>query len=106
MSVLRPRNRSIYYRVSDDEFSALENLCREGHARSISELSREAVLRYLQGIRRPQPEPVEGMEKKLQAFERMVAELQGRLVELQSLAKKPPGSGAVIRINGQSVQNE
>jgi hypothetical protein len=48
MSVARPRNRLVYFRVSEDEFQRLSGMCHgaEG-ARSISELARSAVNRML-----------------------------------------------------------
>ena len=48
MSVAKPRNRLVYFRVSEDEFQKLSRMCQgnEG-ARSISELARSAVNRML-----------------------------------------------------------
>ena len=43
MSVLRKRDRQIAFRVSDDEYRALQIACLETRARSISDLAREAT---------------------------------------------------------------
>jgi hypothetical protein len=44
MAVLRPRNRIVYFRISQEEFQQLDILCKTTEVgRSVSELSREAV---------------------------------------------------------------
>jgi len=43
MSVLRKRDRQIAFRVSEDEYRALQIACLESGSRSISDLAREAV---------------------------------------------------------------
>jgi len=44
MAVLRPRNRIVYFRISQEEFHQLDTLCKTTEVgRSVSELSREAV---------------------------------------------------------------
>lgn len=44
MAVLRPRNRIVYFRISQEEFHQLDALCKTTEVgRSVSELSREAV---------------------------------------------------------------
>lgn len=48
MSVTKPRNRLVFFRVSEEEFQQLTTLCNGGTvARSISELARSAVSRLL-----------------------------------------------------------
>jgi hypothetical protein len=50
MAVLRPRNRVVYFRLSQEEFHKLATLSEttEG-AGSVSELSRSAVRKFLNG---------------------------------------------------------
>lgn len=49
MSVLRPRNRTIYFRLSQEEFGRLFELCGQADGpRSVSELSRAAVQKLIQ----------------------------------------------------------
>ena len=43
MSVLRPRNKIVYFRVSEEEFDRYSDLCRAYGARSLSELLRSAM---------------------------------------------------------------
>jgi len=44
MSVLRPRNRLVNFRLSEDEFEKLKASCALQGARSISEFARSSVL--------------------------------------------------------------
>ena len=47
MAVLKPRNRLVYFRVSEEEFHQLQDLCERQQARSISDLARHAMVRLL-----------------------------------------------------------
>lgn len=43
MTVLRPRSRTISIRLSEEEFSALRQICLTSGARSVSDLARDAM---------------------------------------------------------------
>jgi hypothetical protein len=43
MTVLKPRSRMISVRLSEDEYSALQHFCEVTGARSVSDLTRDAV---------------------------------------------------------------
>lgn len=43
MTVLKPRSRMISVRLSEDEYSALQQLCAATGARSVSDLTRDAM---------------------------------------------------------------
>lgn len=49
MGVLKPRNRIVYFRVSEEEFQSLRSYCETCGARSVSDLARSAVLGAVQG---------------------------------------------------------
>lgn len=49
MAVLNPRNRIVYFRVSEEEFQNLRTYCETYGARSVSDLARSAVLGTVQG---------------------------------------------------------
>ena len=49
MPVLKPRNRVVYFRVSEEEFNSLQSMCSNHGARSLSDLARTAVLNVLEG---------------------------------------------------------
>ncbi len=48
MSVFRPRNRLVNFRLSEDEFDKLRTSCAQHGARSISDFARSSVLRRLE----------------------------------------------------------
>jgi hypothetical protein len=50
MSVFRPRNRLVNFRLSEDEFERLRSSCAQHGARSISDFARSSVLHRLEGV--------------------------------------------------------
>lgn len=47
MSVLKRRSRMISFRLSEDEYTGLKNLCVNEGARSVSDMARDAVHRLI-----------------------------------------------------------
>jgi len=47
MAILKPRERLVYFRVSEDEFHQFVSLCEQEGARSVSDLARSAVQRLI-----------------------------------------------------------
>src|SRR5215469_2876441 len=52
MAVLKPRSRSISIRLSEEEFLTLKQLCSVTGARSVSDLTRDAMRTILNGASR------------------------------------------------------
>lgn len=52
MTVLKPRSRTISIRLSDEEFLTLKHLCSVTGARSVSDLTRDAMRVALHGVTR------------------------------------------------------
>ena len=52
MTVLKPRSRMISVRLSEEEYSALRHLCSLTGARSVSDLTRDAMRSVLRGVDR------------------------------------------------------
>ena len=50
MAVLNPRSRMISVRLSEEEYSALRHLCSVTGARSVSDLTRDAMRVLLNGL--------------------------------------------------------
>ncbi len=50
MAVLKPRTRTISIRLSEDEFVTLKQLCSVTGARSVSDLTRDAMRVLLNGV--------------------------------------------------------
>lgn len=85
MAILRPRSRLVYYRISEEEFEKVSCLCKEGAARSLSDFTRQAVLRLLE-------ERAEGPDslwkRRLRELERVIAELNRMVAQLAQVS--PP----------------
>jgi len=52
MTVLKPRTRMISVRLSEEEYSALRRICSVTGARSVSDLTRDAMRVLLNGANR------------------------------------------------------
>jgi len=52
MAVLKPRSRMISVRLSDEEYTALRRLCLVTGARSVSDITRDAMRELLNGASR------------------------------------------------------
>lgn len=52
MAVLKPRSRTVTFRVSSEEFLALTASCRNSDSRSISDFARAAVLHKIRSAGR------------------------------------------------------
>jgi len=52
VTVLKPRNRMISVRLSEEEYSALRRICSATGARSVSDLTRDAMRVLLNGANR------------------------------------------------------
>lgn len=50
MAVLKPRTRTISIRLSEEEFLTLKHLCTVTGARSVSDLTRDAMRVLLNGV--------------------------------------------------------
>ena len=50
MSVLKPRNRLVNFRLTEEEYSALHLASGKSGARSLSDFARSAVLRAMESV--------------------------------------------------------
>jgi len=79
MSVLKPRNRLVYFRVSEDEFQQFNHLCESTGARSLSDLARSAMQSLIHDA---PPNRSERISDRLSLLETMVRELNREVVQL------------------------
>src|SRR5690242_16265850 len=101
MSVLRPRNRIVYFRVSEDEFHRFHDICQSTGARSISDLARFAMQSLIQDGASDRPPQV---FDKLTSLETMVNDLNrkinllteslGKSYSHEALSRKVPELGS------------
>jgi hypothetical protein len=81
MSVFKPRNRLVNFRLSDEEFDKLKSLCPMHGARSISDFARSSVLERLGRAPQDAIEPA-GAPRPL---DQKVTQLETRVDQLVSL---------------------
>jgi hypothetical protein len=90
MSVLKPRTRLVYFRVSEDEFERFNKVCADGgEARSISDLARQAVHQMVdRKSRHPLEEQVVELNQLVQKLTETIAAFQTTLQKVQPLVKE------------------
>jgi hypothetical protein len=77
VAVLKPRERLVYFRISEDEFRQFSSVCEQGGARSVSDLARNAVQRLIAEGQR-QREGHE-LEEKMRVLEGLIAAVTQQL---------------------------
>jgi hypothetical protein len=84
MSVLKPRTRVIYFRISEDEFSELNRLCRQTGARSLSDMARAAMQALLKDVGTGLDAAV--VTRRLDSLERVLSDINEALRTLTTRA--------------------
>jgi DNA-binding transcriptional regulator GbsR (MarR family) len=97
VAVLKPRERLVYFRVSEDEFHQFVSVCEREGARSVSDLARNAVQRLIAECQKNRED--RELTPKVEQLEKLVAELTGQVQTLAELLRgkdgwKPAGAGA------------
>jgi hypothetical protein len=90
MAVLKPRNRLVYFRVSEEEFQLFIGMCEIEGARSISDLARLALQRLAQEHR---PNTEADFIGKLKAINEVLNELGEKVERLKTQLESTDGSG-------------
>jgi hypothetical protein len=89
MSVLRPRNRLVNFRLTEEEYENLKAVCSVKGARSISDFARSAVMHAVH-LGEELEDPV---QQRLLHLGRKVSELESRFDILLKLLEKPARRG-------------
>jgi hypothetical protein len=77
VAVLKPRERLVYFRISEDEFRQFVSVCEQEGARSVSDLARSAVQRLIaDGNRQREGEE---LTQKMERLENLIAALTEQL---------------------------
>ena len=92
MAVLKPRERLVYFRISEDEFHQFNSVCEQAGARSLSELARSAVQRLIADCNRDR----EDRDPNVEMLEKLIAELTAQLRFLATLLNKHGSAVAEI----------
>jgi DNA-binding transcriptional regulator GbsR (MarR family) len=83
VAVLKPRERLVYFRITEDEFHQFASVCEQEGARSISDLARSAVQRLITECNRAHE--AQGLAPKMESLEKMIAEVTAQLQMLAAL---------------------
>jgi hypothetical protein len=87
MAVLKPRSRSISIRLSEEEFLTLKQLCSVTGARSVSDLTRDAMRLILNGANRD-----DVITLRLDELRTQIKHLDRKIDELASSPRNNPAS--------------
>jgi hypothetical protein len=90
-----PRIRTIGVRLSEEEYAMLEKFCVESGARSISDLARNAIWRFVNRASQESAltSTVEHNVAQVKDLEEKIARLSAEIALLRSGSK--PGSGSI-----------
>lgn len=89
MAIVDPRKRTIGVRVSQDEYDLLERFCAAGGARSISDLARTAVLKFVnQAMRNKSPSGKSAPPTQLKEIELKMDQLLAELASVKATGKR------------------
>jgi Arc/MetJ-type ribon-helix-helix transcriptional regulator len=86
MTVLKPRSRKVSVRLSEEEYVALRRLCLLTSARSVSDVTREAVRAVVQDVNRDDQlgrhldefrAGMKNLERKVEQLEAKIATFEG-----------------------------
>ena len=86
MGVLKPRERLVYFRISEDEFHQFVSVCEQEGARSVSDLARNAVQRLIAEGSRNREE--RELAPQMETLQKLVGELTHQVQFLASLLQQ------------------
>ena len=100
MAVLKRRSRSVTFRLSAEEYSELSKACLKFGIRSISDLSRTAVMHRVMALSGPQG----SLTGDLSTLTKALRELDVMLREVRERIRLVLGDS--VPASGQSVEHE
>jgi DNA-binding transcriptional regulator GbsR (MarR family) len=83
VAVLKPRERLVYFRITEDEFHQFSSVCEQEGARSLSDLARSAVQRLIADCNREHE--AEELAPAIESLGKMIAEVTAQLEMLRAL---------------------
>ena len=97
MAVLKPRERLVCFRISEDEFRQFVSVCEQEGARSVSDLARSAVQRLIADGGRQRKE--DEMTEKMHRLEQLITAVTE---QLQLLSSNQAGSVTAAELTGSA----
>ena len=103
MAVLKPRERLVYFRITEDEFHQFASVCEQEGARSISDLARSAVQRLIAECQRERE--ADSLAPKMELLEKLISEVTCQLQSLARLQTRgtDAGDNSDGRVNGHTL---
>ncbi len=85
---MKPRSRMISVRLSEEEYTALRQLCSLTGARSVSDLTRDAMRTVLRGVHREDPlvGDLDEFRAGIKSLEQKVEQLEAKITTFKSEA--------------------
>jgi DNA-binding transcriptional regulator GbsR (MarR family) len=99
VAVLKPRERLVYFRITEDEFHQFTSVCQQEGARSISDLARSAVQRLIADCSREHE--AEELAPKMESLEKLIAEVTSQLQMLAALRAQ-----GVVAVDGANLRSD
>ena len=94
MAVLKPRERLVYFRISEDEFRQFVSVCEQEGARSVSDLARSAVQRLIaDGDRNRNGEE---LAEKMRRLEQLIMAVTEQLRLLTATREREAGMVEIV----------
>jgi hypothetical protein len=86
MAVMKPRSRMVSVRLSEDEYSALMHLCSLTGARSVSDLTRDAMRSALLSVSRevPNADNLDEFRAGIRQLEKKIEQLEARITDMKA----------------------
>ena len=100
MAVLKPRERLVYFRISEDEFHQFLGVCEQEGARSVSDLARSAVQRLITDGNRDREE--RELAPKVEMLEQLIGELTAQVRLLTTILQKQNGASSSASVAASS----
>lgn len=93
MTVMKPRSRMISVRLSEEEYSALLHLCSLTGARSVSDLTRDAMRTVLRSVNRgiTQGDGLEEFRTGMRNLEKKVEQLEAKIGRMRGEESETSG---------------
>ena len=104
MAVLKPRERLVYFRISEDEFRQFVSVCEQEGARSVSDLARSAVQRLIADGERHRDG--EELAEKMHRLERLIAAVTEQLELLTVIRVQDVGTVRATILNGSPLPSD
>jgi DNA-binding transcriptional regulator GbsR (MarR family) len=103
VAVLKPRERLVYFRISEDEFHQFVSVCEKEGARSVSDLARSAVQRLIAEGDRDREH--QSLAPKVETLEKLISELAAQLQFLSTLLQRQNGSLSGVTSKSAAAQS-